>query len=260
MTGYPNVSVFHDFKYHPKRITTGGFDTWMYDHLGMFAWTVEVWSPQMQAGIEKYKFIEWYREHPLEEDLKLLKWNDEKLGGKGYVNWYEYEHPQLGKVELGGWDFFNMWTNPPLACLEEEVKRFPEWLLWNARILPKLALREVSVMPIGKESWRVRLVVENTGWLPTYITKKALDKKVSRGLVCEIELPEGAALQTGKLREEFAHLEGRAYKTVNADEFDEATSDRIKAEWVIHAPKGGSVKLTARHDRAGVVRAEVNLT
>lgn len=259
MTGYPNVSVYHGFKYHPKKITTGGFDTWMYDQLGVYAWTVEIWNPQAQAGIEKIDFIEWYREHPIEDDLKLLRWNDEKLGGKGYVNWHEFDHPQLGKVELGGWDMIHMWINPPAAFLEEELKRFPDWLVWNALISPKLALREVSATPIGDETYRVRLVVENTGWLPTYIAKKALDKKVTRGVICEIELPENATLETGKLREELAQLEGRAYKTAMVDEFDEATSDRVKAEWVIHAPQGGSVKLTARHDRAGVVRAELKL-
>jgi hypothetical protein len=105
----------------------------------------------------------------------------------------------------------------------------------------------------------VRLVTENTGWLPTYITKKALEKKVCRGVICEIELPKGASLQSGKMREEFVQLEGRAYKNAMLDEFEESTSDRLKAEWVIHAPKGGTVKLTARHDRAGVVRAKLKL-
>ena len=76
MTGYPNISVFHDFRYHPKEVITGSFDDWAYDHLGVFAWTVEIWSPQRAAGITDYKFIEWYREHPVEDDLKLLAWND----------------------------------------------------------------------------------------------------------------------------------------------------------------------------------------
>ncbi|PJF26310.1 MAG: carboxypeptidase, partial [Phototrophicales bacterium] len=104
LTGYPTISVFHDFKYHPKEVITGVFDDWVYDHLGAYAWTVELWSPQRQAGIENYKFIDWYREHPLENALKMLKWSDEALGGRGYVNWYPFDHPQLGRVELGGWD------------------------------------------------------------------------------------------------------------------------------------------------------------
>ena len=259
MTGYPNISCYHEFRYHPKTFTTGGFDTWMYDHLGMFAWTVEVWSPMRQAGIKDYKYIDWFREHPLEDDLKLMKWNDEKLDGRGYVEWYVFDHPQLGRVELGGWDAQNFWVNPPAAFLENEIKPFPDWIIWHTLISPKLALREASARSIGGDAYRVRLVVENTGWLPSYVTKKAVEKKISRGVICEIELPKGASLQSGKLREELAQLEGRAYKSAFPEPFEGGTDDRLKVEWVIHAPQGGSVKLVARHERAGVVRAEVEL-
>ncbi len=259
VTGYPAISVFHDFKYHPKQVITGGFDTWTYEHRGVFSWTVEFWSPQKQAGIEKYKFIDWYREHPVEDDLKMLKWNDEVLKGKGYVKWYPYNHPQLGKVELGGWDSMNMWTNPPLNLLEKEISPFPEWIVWHALISPKLGLYEISSTPLGGNTFRVRLVVENTGWLPTYVTKKALEKKLTRGVIAEIHLPKGASLESGKVREELGELEGRAYKTVIPDETTEGTSDRVKVEWVVKAKKGTKVKLTAKHERAGIVHIDVVL-
>jgi hypothetical protein len=259
MTGYPNISCFHDFRYHPKTVTTGGFDTWMYDHLGMFAWTVEIWSPMRQAGIKDYKYIDWFREHPLDDDLKLMKWSDDMLGGKGYISWYAFDHPQLGKVELGGWDFQHTWVNPPAAFLEKEIERFPDWIIWHALISPKLVLREIEVKGIGRDVYRVRMVVENTGWLPSYVTRKAVEKKVTRGVICEIELPEGAKLQSGKLREELAQLEGRATKSAFADAWEGGTDERLKVEWVVYAPKGGKVKLTARHERAGVVRAEAEL-
>jgi murein tripeptide amidase MpaA len=260
ITGYPNISVFHDFKYHPKEYISGVFDDWLYDHLGIFAWTVEIWSPQRQAGISDYKFIDWYREHPVEDDLKLLRWSDEVLGGKGYVDWYAFDHPQLGQVELGGWDVMYAWRNPPPPFLEKEVALFPDWLVWHLLISPKLELYEAKATPLGEGLYQVRLVVQNSGWLPTYITKKALEKKVVRGVVAEIELPEGATLRTGKPREELGQLEGRAYKpstptTWHAD----PTDDRAKVEWVVHAPTGGTVKITARHERAGVVRVALEL-
>ena len=105
----------------------------------------------------------------------------------------------------------------------------------------------------------MRLVVHNTGWLPSYVTKKAQEKKVVRGVICEIELPEGATLESGKRREVCGQLEGRAYKSASSISPNDATSDRLKAEWVVSAPKGGGVTLIARHDRAGVVRASVEL-
>ena len=261
ITGYPAISVFHDFKYHPKEVITGVFDDWLYDHLGMYAWTVEIWSPQQQARIENYKFIDWFREHPIEDDLKLLKWSDEALGGKGYVDWYAFGHPQLGQVELGGWDNLYAWRNPPPQFLEKEIAPFADWLLWCLLISPQLELYEAKATPIGDGTYQVRLVVHNTGWLPTYLSQKALEKQVTRGVVCEITLPADAVLKSGKAREVLGQLEGRAYTPSGTSGWGlgGATSDRLKAEWVIHAPQGGEVSLIAKHDRAGVVRVKLDL-
>jgi murein tripeptide amidase MpaA len=41
LSGYPAISIFHDFKYHPKEIITGTQD-WVYEHLGALFWTVEL--------------------------------------------------------------------------------------------------------------------------------------------------------------------------------------------------------------------------
>lgn len=261
ITGYPAISVYHEFRYHPNKVITGVFNDWMYDHLGMYAWVVELWSAQRQAGIDEYKFIEWYREHPLEDDLKMLQWSDEVLGGKGYVEWYPFDHPQLGPVELGGWDRLYAIRNPPPEFLEQEIAPFSDWLVWHLLISPRLELYEVDAEPLGEDTYRLRLVVHNTGWLPTYVTKKALEKKLVRGVVCEIELPEGGTLETGKPREELGQLEGRAYKQAAPGLFGgwDATDDRAKVEWVVRSPNRGTVKLTARHERAGVVVTEVEL-
>jgi murein tripeptide amidase MpaA len=258
LTGYANIGVYRDFRYHPKTVTTGAFDTWTYDHLGIFAWTVELWSPMQQAGLKGYKYIDWFREHPVSDDLKLLRWSDSKLGRNGYVDWYRYDHPQLGKVELGGWDFLHTWTNPPGKFLEREIETFPDWIIWQALISPRLEVREAVATSMGGGAYRIRLVVENTGWLPTYVTKKALEKKL-RGVVFELELPQGARLVTGKPREERGQLEGRAYKEAMLDPTAGGTSERLKVEWVIRAPTGGKVKLIARHERAGTVRVAITL-
>ncbi|MEI2691947.1 MAG: hypothetical protein V9H69_20475 [Anaerolineae bacterium] len=150
LTGYPAVSVFHDFRYHPKEVITGALDDWLYDHVGVYAWTVEIWSPQRQAGIEEYKYIDWFRQHPFEDDRKMLAWSDEKLGGQGYVDWYPFLHPQLGPVELGGWNAQLAFRNPPPAFLEQELALFPRWLLWHLAISPRLELLEASADAAGR--------------------------------------------------------------------------------------------------------------
>lgn len=257
LTGYPVLNVWADFKYHPKEVITGVFDDWLYDHLGIFGWTTELWSPIRQAGIEAPKPIEWFREHPIEDDLKLLRWSDEQLGGKGYVDWQPFEHPQLGRVEIGGWDALYAFRNPPPQFLEAEVKPHAEWLLWHALISPRLELFHAEALPLGGDTYRIRLVAHNTGWLPSYVTKKALERKITRGVIAEIALPEGATLVTGLPREEGSEVEGRAYK--GASPGAQPTTDRVKFEWVVRAPAGGEVQLTARHERAGVVRTTLTL-
>jgi len=260
LTGYPNISVYHDFKYHPKQVITGTFD-WVYEHLGQFTWTVEIWAPVKEAGVESYHFIDWYREHPPEDDLKLIAWSDRELGGEGYVDWYPFDHPQLGRVELGGWNKLTTFRNPPAKYIEREVKRFPAWLTWQALTLPRLEVLRAGAEALGGDVWRVRLAVQNTGYLPAYVSKRALERKVVRGVVYEIELPEGAALVAGKARFEGGQLEGRASKPSlqaflpNLD----LTGDRAQCEWTVRARKGATVTVTARHERAGRVSAAIKL-
>jgi len=263
LTGYPAASTYHEFRYHPKEIITGALDDWLYEQQGLFAWTVEIWSPQREAGIANYRFIDWYREHSEEDDLKLLEWNDDVLEGKGFIDWYAYDHPQLGQVELGGWNpLFSFW-NPPPRLLEQEVQRFPQWLVWHALLSPELAL-EVSSQALGNDSYLVRAVVSNRGWLPTYITKQAANKKLVRGMVCEIALPDDALLIQGQRRLELGQLEGRAHKPAStfgwAGTVTDPTDNRAKAEWVVQAKPGTKIEVTARHPRAGRVKMESKLS
>jgi murein tripeptide amidase MpaA len=263
LTGYPNVSVFHDFRYHPKEVITGSFDDWLYEHQGVFAWTVEVWSPQREAGITDYKFIEWYREHPVEDDLKLLRWNDTVLGGRGFVPWYPFDHPQLGPVELGGWDALYTWSNPPPALLAREVARFPRWLVWHALISPRLEIFAIDHERVGQDTWLVRLAVHNTGWLPTNVTRRALDNRLVRGVIIELDLPDGLLLEAGERRVDVGQLAGRSHQPSSPSAWSgwggDVTTDRAKATWVVRGPAGSVLRFTARHERAGTVRTELRL-
>jgi hypothetical protein len=260
LTGYPAISIFHDFKYHPKETITGTQD-WIYEHLGALFWTVEIWAPNKEAGINDYRWIEWYREHPVEDDLKLLKWSDEQCGGRAHVDWYPFRHPQLGMVELGGWDRMNYWRNPPPHLREREAARFPGWLSQIALSLPCLEVLRTEVRALGVDTWRVRFAVANAGYLPSNVSKRAIERKTARGCVFNIHLPPGVTLVTGKERVEGGHLEGHAPKT-SLQAFlpnREITADRAVVEWVVHGTRGTAIALSATADRAGTVRAEVTL-
>ena len=257
LTGYPSISIFHDFKYHPKMVIKGGDVDWVYDHLGVFAWVTEFWSPQRAAGLSEYHFIDWLREHTPDDELAVLKVADE-LGGDGYVDWYPFEHPQLGPVELGGWDLVRFWFNPPLSRLEEEVKTHADFAVFLALVSPLLEIRSFESEPVGDGAFRLRLVLENAGWLPTNVTEKALERKAVRPIEVELEVPESARIASGKEREEVGQLGGRVERRqVTWWGTDHSTNERAKVEWVVEASAGDRVAVVARHERAGTVRAEL---
>jgi len=260
LTGYPAISVWHEFQYYPNQYISGAFD-WIYEHLGMFTWTVEIWNPKKEAGIDNNEWIHWFRDHPVEDDLKMLHWSDRELDGRGHVDWRPFDHPQLGRVELGGWNKVGAFNNPPPHRLEAEVARFPQWLLWQALISPRLEVREAVATDLGSGAWRVRLVVENTGWLPSYVSKMALQHKLLRGVLAEITLPDGATLIEGKPRAELGELEGWAYLHTGISFWPNKrpTADRAHVDWIVRAPAGTEVRLSARHERAGCVATSVVL-
>jgi murein tripeptide amidase MpaA len=258
LTGYPAISIFHDFKYDPKKVIRGGDVDWVYDFLGAFAWVTEFWSPQRAAGISDYHFIDWIRDHPPEDDLAILELADE-VGG-GYVDWYPFEHPQLGPVELGGWDLVYFWYNPPLSRLEDEVRPHADFALFLALASPRLEVRSFESEPVGAGAYRLRLVLQNSGWLPTNVTQKAVERKAVRPIEVELALPDGARVVTGKEREEVGQLEGRVeHRAVMWWGVDHSTKDLAKLEWVVEAPAGSEVGVVARHERAGTARAELTL-
>ena len=262
ITGYPVVSVYHGFRYDPKDNITGVSDDWAYEHLGIHAWVTEFWSPQRAAGIEVTDFIGWFIDHPLDDDLKFLAWSDEQLGGEGFVDWYPFEHPQLGPVELGGWNTAFCVRNPPLERLESEVAPHADWAIWHALISPLLRIRETLIEKLSEDTWRVRCVLENSGWLPTNVTQMALDRKIVRPVQVEILLPAEAELVGAEAKKDLDQLAGRVGRNSMLAGFgaaSDATADRASAEWVVRAPAGTEVNLEARHQRAGVVRTTVRL-
>ena len=263
ITGYPCVSVYHHFRYHPKEVTSGAFDDWLFDHKGIFTFTVELWDLPTAAGVEEKgkekKFMEWFRKHPLADDYKILDFVN-RHAPEALVPWYAFDHPQLGSVELGGWDMLYSWRNPPHALLEAEVAPQADFAIAFAALAPRLQWREVKVTPLGEGAYHILAVVENGGFLPTYVSQRSLTVKAVQPVRLELELGEGAELIGGKAKSKIGQLEGRSNKLeVSGMGAASPTDNRGKAEWVVQAPVGATVKLRAVSERAGTLRRDIAL-
>jgi hypothetical protein len=123
-----------------------------------------------------------------------------------------------------------------------------------------LEVRSLDVEKLGESSFLLRLVLQNSGWLPTNVTEKAVERKAVRELEVELELPDGARLVGGEIKTEAGQLKGRADKrSTTWWANDESTGDLAKLEWVVEAPAGTEIGIEARHPRAGTVQRRITL-
>lgn len=270
LTGYPVISVYEEFTNDPDKPRVGSLMQWSYDEFGIITFSTELWNPQLTAGIEnpaKYQI----GERSTEDEIKLLRYNDEHLGGKGFVDWHPFDHPQLGQVEIGGWTHMFTFRNPPPESIAatEESKGFLRktihtnclFTLKHAATTPLLAIQEAEVEVLGDGLYKLSAVVANEGFLPTYLTQRAARHGSAGPVRLTLSLPDGAAVVVGQAEQEIGHLAGRDERTAAWSPWLRQWSDtKRKAEWVIRAPQGTQLTLTASAQRAGSKQAEVMLS
>ncbi|MGQ0430276.1 MAG: M14 family metallopeptidase [Gammaproteobacteria bacterium] len=263
LTGYRAISYLDLRSVDRERQIPSAFG-WLYNRRGIYSFITEFWNPMKAAGINLENTTEsaWlWGFHPLEDELKLLRWSDRELDGDGFVAWRKFDHPQLGPVEIGGFDKIRYWYNVPFDRLEREVAPHSDWLVYLGLATPRLAVRSFTAEPAGDGLWRLRLVVENTGWLPTNGTQQALDIQAVAGVSAELKLPSGAKLIEGAASQQLGQLAGRTGHRSAATwwGYTQGTPDRAFADWIVSAPSGASFDAVASHERAGSARAELVL-
>ena len=254
-TGYPCVSVNSLFNKGQKKIR-GSMSDYCYEYWGWFGFTIELWDLPTAIGIEKEDYVEWYRHHSEEDDLKLMAWNDEILNGKGFINWQPFEHPQLGLVEIGGWNYKLLWQNAPPTYLPDICSKQCEFAIAHALMSPRIVISDITVVQKSRNIYSLGVIIENEGFLPTYTSKKSLTSSIVKPIEANILLPEYCFLITGQLRKEIGHLEGRANKSYCSYE---SSDYRCYVEWVVKIEESCKIQITVNSERAGTCKSTVDL-
>jgi hypothetical protein len=249
LTGYTSHSVFEDFTWDTSQTMSGAADDWAYEHLGVFAWTTEYWDVVHAATGHKQSTHFWYLGPTNDEAKAVLQWCDEHHP-TGHVDWYPFDHPQLGPVELGGWDVLSVWENPPPDLLLAEVAPHAEFAVYQALCSPRLEIRHTSVTRLGATRWRVEVGLANTGWLPTDVSQRARKEKLVNPIVVELAGDHVTVIDK-PARREVGQLEGRAAMRFTLR--NDGTPDRVLVAWTVVADEGAVAKIVAQHDRSGQV-------
>ena len=131
------------------------------------------------------------------DDLDRLMMNDEKYGGSMFFDWKPYpNHPDLGYVEIGGWNpkFFSQ--NPPAGEMEKWVKNQALFNLAMVKHLPELEWGNIEVKRLksykqDSTDYQITVNYRNVGKLPTALRQADLVKIVRPDQV-RLSLPASA--------------------------------------------------------------------
>lgn len=106
---------------------------------------------------------------------------------------------------------------------------------------------------------RVSAIVQNTGFLPTYVSEQAKKMGITRPVKATIDLAAGAELVIGPRDVDVGHLDGRANQ-FGAPSFSNGypLQSRAIVEWIVRQ-SGGSVTVTVSSAKAGTSSVEIEL-
>jgi hypothetical protein len=142
----------------------------------------------------------------------LLAFSDERLAGGGFLDWAPFEHPTLGQIEIGGIVPFSTNT-PPAEMIPGLLEGQVPWVFALAGKMARMRIARTEVEALGADLHRIKVWVENTGYLP-YPT--AMGKRNTRITPVIVTL-EGAEHQIieGKKRHLIQAIDGNSAQMVS---------------------------------------------
>lgn len=249
LCGYETKNIFDEFLSDTDNYSSGAFDDWCYETQGIPAYTIELWDLLLRAGID-YKQIRNQAasdEEQAEEYHKILVWLDEHGQKEAIKPWTALNHPQLGPVEIGGFDTKFTIQNPPLAYLKQEVEKMSAYLIQSAFALPQLTLSEPTIAKLGTDLYEVKITIANHGYMDSCLTQKAQQQKLDNQVVIDI------ATNLKVLTEKRFTIENLAgYGSVDSHYSHEGIMTKMpcpqqkELTWIIQGQGDGTIQVNAK--------------
>lgn len=174
------------------------------------------------------------------------------LFGDAYVPWEEYDHPQFGKIEIGGAKK-NYTRNHPGFLLLEDAHRNAAFTIYHAYHMPKLEITNVETKSLGGGLTEVQATIWNGRIIPTH-SDHDVNNNINRPDYIKIE---GADVVAGMrvLDKDFNVTKEQKYKPAQIEipTIDGMSEVRVKwivkgdlknAKVIVDSEKGGKVEKT----------------
>jgi hypothetical protein len=180
----------------------GGFIDWTNDGLGILSFSNELWNGDQYYTSQTLKDQQKDTNSPINPRIANFYFNDNLEFGDEFTEWKEFDHPQFGKVELGGTWKKTYGRVPPRFMNEELCHRNMAFSLYQAGEMPKMSLGETRVDLVGESVYRVRVDIKNECLTPT-ILAKAADNNVVRPDLLTVDGKSVDVLSAGWVRDKF---------------------------------------------------------
>src|SRR5690606_2294107 len=175
------------------------------------------------------------------------------LFGDAYVPWKEFDHPQFGKIEIGGAKK-NYTRNHPGFLLLEDAHRNAAFTIYHGYHTPKLEFNDIEVKSLGNNLFEVKASVWNSRIIPTH-SDHDVRNKINRPnyiSISGVEVIAGMRI----INNDFNVTEDQKFKS---DRIVIPGIDRmyeVKVKWSVKG-KPNKAKITVDREKGGVIEKEV---
>ncbi|MBE3111844.1 MAG: peptidase M14 [Acidobacteria bacterium] len=161
----------------------GGFIDWTNDGLGIPSFSNELWSGDQYFTSPELKEQQANPQSLIAPNVSRYYFDRYLEFGDEYVEWKPFDHPQFGKVEMGGiWKKFQGRV-PPRFMNEELCHRNMAFSLYQADEMPLIRMGEASVEKVGGDVYRVFVDITNPKVTPTIMARAAQNNVVRPDLL-----------------------------------------------------------------------------
>ncbi len=173
--GYKYLVVYKDLY-----SVFGGELDWFYGSRGIYTFSNELWTPYLMFNSDATRDF---------NDETTFKFDRYLLFKDAFVEWHPYDHPQFGKIEIGGFKK-NFTRMHPGFLLESDAHRNMAFTVYHAYHTPKVEIDTIMEKDLGDGLKEVTAIISNKRLMPTHS---------SQDLKYKIERPDYISLTGAKV-------------------------------------------------------------
>jgi hypothetical protein len=211
MPGYKYLVVYKDLY-----SVFGGQLDWFYGGRGIFTYSNELMT----------SYLYFHKNAGRGNQDEQMMVDTYLTFGDAFVNWAEYDHPQYGKIEVGGFKK-NFGRLHPGFLLEQDAHRNAAFTILHGYHTPKLSVMDVKEEDLGGGLKAVTATIYNERLIPTHS---------SQDLKYKIERPDYVSISGAKVVAGFV---------VDNEDFNRLSEQKTNPEKILvdNIPGMGAVKV-----------------